>query len=484
MSLKLSEGVKALNGIRIRVAAFVFITALVSLILTGVLISKQVLDFHRREFDKELYNLALDLAQEVRYDFLGLPIPPLTGFSFGKRSLPFQEDLSFYQVIVPDGTILYQSRNLLGHRLPWSPMDLATVLGDEVVYHVIPAAHLGHSSVKTTEYYRLISIPLRYGNTIRGILEMAVPLEEIEREQEALSHLFFVLIPIFVGGLAFGSYSIAGRALLPLRELIERTRAITPGDLSVRLPEPETGDEIAELSRTLNHLLVRLQSSFESQERFIADASHQLRTPLAILQGEIELLQGKSPSPEQLKEFLGIVHEEVRHLSKLVEGLLILARVSSLPEAALVPSSVRIDELLIGLIERYQSTFKNRGLKCRFQISEDAALMVQGDEDLLRSLFETLLENALKYSPQGGVIEVSLQGSAVLIKDEGKGIPENQREKVFERFYRGDRGSKGFGLGLTIAKQIAEAHGAKVSILKSDENSGTCIEVRLQKTNE
>lgn len=170
-----------------------------------------------------------------------------------------------------------------------------------------------------------------------------------------------------------------------------------------------------------------------------------------------------------------------------MEGLLILARVSSLPEASLVLSVVRLDELLIGLIERYQATFKARGLKCRFNSAEDAAFVVRGDEDLLRSLFETLIENALKYSPQGGVIEVTIapatdQRVSVMIKDEGKGIPENQREKVFERFYRGDRGTKGFGLGLTIAKQIAEAHGARVSLLKSPNGIGTSVEVSLQKS--
>ena len=479
LSRRAEPATRVFSGIRSRVAVFVFITASFSLLLTSYLFSRQVLDWHRREFDSTMYNLAIDLSQEIRFDFFDDPVPPPNGLSFGKRSLPFPEALSFFQILGADGRLLYHSANLGRHRLPWDPSDWTSLLDEDVVFRTLDPAQLG---IDEAAPIRLISVMLLDGKNPRGVLQMAVPVEAIEKEKEQLNDLFGFLIPALVVSLALGSYWIAGRALLPLRELIGRTRGIAPEDLSVRLPEPETGDEIAELSRTLNGLFARLQSAFDSQERFIADASHQLKTPLAVMQSEIELLSQREPSLEEIRAFLKSAHEEVWHLTKLVEGLLILARVSALPETALVQTSLRVDELLIGLLERYQNALERRGIKCRFRAEEDSDFEVRGDEDLLRSLFETLIENAVKYSPEGGMIEVimSVVGGkvAVSICDEGKGIPEELREKVFDRFYRVETGTHGFGLGLTIARQIARAHGAEIKVVPR-EGRGTCIRIDL-----
>ncbi|MFL5813156.1 MAG: sensor histidine kinase [Bdellovibrionia bacterium] len=469
------------RGIRVRVGVFVFVTAFCALLLTSFFISRQMLDLRVREFDSQLYNLALDLTDEMGIDFFGNPAPPAGGLSFGKKSLPFPEAHALFQILDTNGQVLYHSAQLGTHRLPWHATDWNALLAQEVVFHTLSGEEYGN---RKSPPMRLISIPIMKGPVMRGIFQMAVSTEIIERERQQLSGLFAFLIPILVGGLAFGSYWVSGRALLPLRELIGSTREIVPEKLSVRVPEPDTGDEVAELSQTLNGLLTRLQLAFESQERFIADASHQLKTPLAVMQGEIELLQQRDPSKEEIRQFLGSAHEEVQHLTKLVQGLLILARVSALPEASLVKTRVRLDEILLSLLERYQSAFRKREIKCRFQAAEEGEFEVAGDEDLLRSLFETLLENAIKYSPDGGVVEVKLEAAGnlvtVLICDEGKGIPEELRERVFERFYRADTRTHGFGLGLTIARQIIQAHGAEIRLEPRDPK-GTCIRVEMKK---
>jgi hypothetical protein len=469
------------KGIRVRVAVFVFVTAFCSLLLTSFLISRQMLDLRVREFDSQLYNLALDLTDELGLDFFGNPAPPVGGLSFGKKSLPFPEAHALFQILDANGQVIYHSPQLGVRRLPWQASDWNALLAQEVVFRVLPGSEFGN---RRSPPMRLISIPIMRGPVLRGIFQMAVSMEVIERERQQLNGLFAFLIPILVGGLAFGSYLVAGRALLPLRELIGSTREIEPEKLSVRVPEPDTGDEVAELSQTLNGLLTRLQLAFESQERFIADASHQLKTPLAVMQGEIELLQQREPSQQEIKQFLASTHEEVQHLTKLVQGLLILARVSALPEASLVKTRVRLDEILLGLLERYQVAFKRKDIKCRFQAGEEGEFEVAGDEDLLRSLFETLLENAIKYSPDGGVVDVVLEAKdsrvIILICDEGKGIPEELRERVFERFYRADTRSHGYGLGLTIARQIVQAHGAEIK-LESRDPKGTCIRVEMKK---
>lgn len=469
------------KGIRVRVAVFVFVTAFCFLVLSSFLISRQMLDLRKREFDSSLYNLALDLTDELGIDFFGNPAPPSGGLSFGKKSLPFPEAHALFQILDANGQVLYHSAQLGQRRLPWKASDWSALLGQEVVFYTLPGSELG---IRSGPPMRLISIPIMSGRVLRGIFQMAVSMEMIERERQQLNGLFAFLIPILVGGLAFGSYLVSGRALMPLRELIGSTRSIVPENLSVRLPVPDTGDEVAELSQTLNGLLARLQSAFESQERFIADASHQLKTPLAVMQGEIELLQHREPSPQEVKLFLGSALEEVQHLTQLVQGLLILARVSAMPEASLVKTRVRVDEILLGLLERYQVAFKRKDIKCRFQAAEEGEFDVAGDEDLLRSLFETLLENAIKYSPDGGVVDVQLESTAdrvvVMICDEGKGIPEELRERVFDRFYRADTRTHGFGLGLTIARQIAQAHGAEIRF-EPRETKGTCIRVEMKK---
>lgn len=472
-----------LNGIRIRVAAFVFVTASFFLILFGFLISKQVIDFHRREFDNEFYNLALDASQEIGYVAADVPTAPLGGFTFGKKSVPFSGALSFFQIRGPDGSILYRSANLGSNDLPWVPADWRALVVEDVVFRDLKASDL---HVEDVSGFRMVSIPLRQGRAFRGVLQIAAPTDEIDKEKEQLNNLFAMIIPILVVSLALGSFWIAGSALVPLKELIARTRGIAPADLSVRLPVPQTGDEIADLSRTLNGMLERIQSAFESQERFVSDASHQLKTPLAVLRGEIELMRGKETSRAQIGMFLDSAHEEVTHLSKLVEGLLLLARVSALPEAALVRSPVRLDELMIVLLERYRSALDRGGLKCRFHVQDDhEPLEVLGDEDLLRSLFETLVENAIKYSPQGGLIEVALDSDPrsvnVRISDQGRGIPSGQREQVFERFYRADLRTQGFGLGLTVARQIVLAHRGEIEI-EEREGWGACVRVKMKKT--
>jgi signal transduction histidine kinase len=471
----------SLHGIRARVAVFVFITALFALLSASYLISEKMLDLRYREFDSQLYNLALDLSEELVVDFFGNPAPPPQGLSFGKRSLPFPEAYSFFQILDPNGQILYHSAQLGPRRLPWKPSDWDALLAQEVVFYTLPGAELGFRNAPP---FRLISIPIMNGPRMRGVFQMAVSMEVLDRERQQMNGLFLLVIPLLVGGLALGSYWVGGRALLPLRDLISRTRAIAPANLSVRLPEPATGDEVAELSRTLNGFLARLQSAFDSQERFIADASHQLKTPLAVLQGEIELLQQRNVSQVEIEAFLESAHEEVQHLSKLVQGLLILARVSALPEASLVKTRIRLDEILLGLMERYQAALRQKDIKLRFHADEEADFNVWGDEDLIRSLFETLIENAVKYSPEGGVVEVRLEAVGIRVKamvcDQGKGIPEELRELVFERFYRGDTRTHGFGLGLTIARQIARAHGADIRV-EPQAKWGTCIVVEMNK---
>jgi len=235
----------------------------------------------------------------------------------------------------------------------------------------------------------------------------------------------------------------------------------------------------------LGPMLRRLERAFDEQERFIADASHQLKTPLSVLKSEIDSLN-RADHCEKIHEFVNEASVELEYLGNLVEGLLILARTSA-GEYSLVKNRVRIDELVLDILPRFDRIARKRGVNFKCNVEESGKpgdFEVHGDGGLLRSLFETLVDNALKHSPDGAVIDVGLRpakgGVDVRIKDAGPGIHPEQHKKIFDRFYRAGHGGRGFGLGLAIAKNIADAHGAAITVVSSP-GAGAEFIVRINK---
>src|SRR5262249_37776161 len=156
--------------------------------------------------------------------------------------------------------------------------------------------------------------------------QIAVPTTLFDRQMSALFNFFVTWIPTVLLCAAFGGFYIAGLALKPVREIIKKARVISATDLNVRVPVPTSHDELRELALTLNGLLSRLQKAFESQDHFVANASHQLKTPLAILKGELDILMSKERNREEIYEFLESARQELGHLSKIVADLLLIAK--------------------------------------------------------------------------------------------------------------------------------------------------------------
>jgi len=267
-----------------------------------------------------------------------------------------------------------------------------------------------------------------------------------------------------------------------------RAQQISASTLHDRLPVLNTGDELGHLASVFNELLARLDASFEQQRQFIADASHELRTPVAIVRGEAELaLAREARTPEELRMALRTIEEEMQGLQRIVEDLFLLARAHA-GERLLQPAELYLGELASESVRAARSLAAQKRIVLSYEGSAD--LPMRGDEALLKRLLLNLVDNAIKYTPEGGRVTVQsseTDASYVIdVRDTGSGIPADARARVFERFYRAERSRRvgeptsGAGLGLAIASWIAEAHGGSLALASSD-SSGSVFRLIVPK---
>jgi two-component system OmpR family sensor kinase len=256
--------------------------------------------------------------------------------------------------------------------------------------------------------------------------------------------------------------------------------------LGERLPVINERNEIGRLAQIFNELLTRLELSFEQQRRFMADASHELRTPVAIVCGESEVALSQSlRSAEEYRESLSVMHDEGRRLTRIVEDLFMLARADAgqhQPDF----KPFYIDETVGECVRAVRSLAAKQGQEFHYTYPQDEMLF-RGDEGLIRRMVLNLLDNAIKYTPRGGHIRVELERQEssyrIIIIDTGAGIPLEAQPHIFERFYRvdkarsrnGDDRGSGAGLGLSIAAWIAELHGGSIKLASSDSRGSTFI---------
>ncbi len=278
--------------------------------------------------------------------------------------------------------------------------------------------------------------------------------------------------PFLIAASVLLAWAIAGRAFRPIDVIINEVQAITDGrSLHRRLPEVHSGDEMARLTFTLNEMLARLEKSFGALRRFTADASHELKTPLAVLRADVErAMNPGTASPDRLVALEEALHE-TRRMADLVDSLLTLARADE-GRFDLHRESVALEPLIHEVFETALLLGEAAGLSVTLSDVEPATVM--GDRTRLRQLFLNLATNAIKYTPRGGTVEIALHrvdsAAELTVRDTGVGIPAADLPQVFERFYRADRARSrlsergGFGLGLAISRWIAEAHGGGIAV--------------------
>lgn len=326
-------------------------------------------------------------------------------------------------------------------------------------------------------YYQLVRVE---GRPL-FIIQSGVSIQEVKNTLERLAFIIWISIPGAVGAACGAGWFLAKRSLSPIDSMIREARQITAAYLKGRLPRTHTQDELDRLAETLNEMLDRLESSTKAIQDFSSDISHELKTPLAIIRGEIDLALRRSRSSEALVETLRVIEGEVNELIRLVDDLLLLVR-SDAKQLRFEKKEVLLGALLKQCGERYKERALEKKLDFTINAAQDVRL--QGDEIYLKRLFSNLLDNAIKFTPYGGRVSLTLavsEGQVVVeILDTGIGIEEEMQAKVFFRFFRTDqaRSHEGSGLGLNIAKAIAEAHQGTISIL-SQPQKGTCVMVRF-----
>jgi heavy metal sensor kinase len=300
-------------------------------------------------------------------------------------------------------------------------------------------------------------------------------------------------LAVALGGLSGGLWLLAAgaglwlsrRALVPVTTMARAARAMNAADLDQRLPSPHTGDELEDLGRAFNGLLERLQESFERQRRFTGDASHQLRTPLTAMLGQVEVALRRPRSPEEYQRVLGVVKAESARLRQIVEMLLFLARADA---EARLPDLQTLD--LPRWLESHLDSWSAhpRAANLRVEAGPKGPLPVKAHPALLGQLVDNLLENACKYSEPGSPMRLRIEDgpgvASLSVEDTGCGIPAEDLPHIFEPFYRSAQarrlGQAGLGLGLAVAQRIALAFGG-ILTARSQVGKGSVFELRLPK---
>jgi heavy metal sensor kinase len=274
---------------------------------------------------------------------------------------------------------------------------------------------------------------------------------------------FIIFISVLLG------MFFSKRALIPVELIRQKTEEIHSDDLSSRLPYPPHKDELYWLTDTFNRLLDRIEKAFDGMRRFTADASHELRIPLTNLKGTIDVALQRKRTVEEYEAVLKDAQEEVDRLADLVRSLLVLARIDA-KKFSIEKSQVNLSQFL-NQVFKYAQTL-NKDNEMRLQLEEIPSIDVFIDSEKLTQLLLILLDNAVKYNRAGGSVSLSAEknkdGVTIIVADTGDGIPNEEQEKIFERFYRIEksrsRDKGGTGLGLSIARSIAVAHQGSLTV--------------------
>jgi heavy metal sensor kinase len=303
-------------------------------------------------------------------------------------------------------------------------------------------------------------------------LVMGVNLKEVEKDLDHLRRAFLLTLPVALFLVGLGGWLVAGRALRPLKIIADTAERITARGLDQRIPEVSDNPETARVIHVLNRMMERLETSFHQATRFSADASHELKTPLAVMQGELEnALQAAPPgSPEQ--QLFSNLLEETQRLTVITRSLLLLARADA-GQLKLARAPVNLSDELEAMLEDARALAAETQLQ--FTVDIQPGVRLEGDLALLHTAFFNLILNAIKHNERNGKVSVRLsvahQQIHFTIGNSGPGIPPEDQPKIFERFYRATRAAQsradGFGLGLSMAREIIRAHGGEVLLQES-----------------
>ena len=329
---------------------------------------------------------------------------------------------------------------------------------------------------------RLSVVPFQEGGT-RYAVVVIEPLQELSMQLGRMRRIFFIGIPAALLLAAAGGFLLAKKSLEPVVRISRQAERISAKNLHERLNIINPEDELGKLAEVINALLSRLESSFRVMREFMADASHELRTPIAIIHGEADVALSLHRDPHKYRESLTIINRQSNRLGRIVNDMLVLARADS-GQQPLRLEEIYLDDLLEECCHSAQTLASAADVRLTLDSEKDISF--RGDEELLRRMTVNLLDNAIHYTPAGGSVAAKLVRNEaqvqLTISDTGIGIPQDCISRVFDRFYRIEATNKlpdrGSGLGLSIVKLAAEAHRGSVDV-SSEPGRGSVFTVHL-----
>lgn len=411
-----------------------------------------------RNLDDSLRTRFIELRGSIKYD---------------GRQFMFDEKVNEFVMIYDADGVLMQR---LGPNVQFSNID-----------KTVEQALFGKDAFQSAERsegpgVRLYAAPFNVDSQTRVALVVGRTTNEIVSvlaifRMVILNSSIFVVLLAGVGGIF-----LTDRTLKPVEQIAETARGIGESDLSRRI-DVQTDDELGLLAATLNGMIGRLEVAFKKERQFVADASHELRTPLAIIQAESSLALEKSRSEDEYQRSLELVSQEVAYMSEVVGKMLLLARSDSGSEPVDF-EDIRLKDLITELVQDLELLVQDKGLRLDLGPMED--LKVRGDRVKLKQLFLNVLDNAIRYTPNGGAISASLarrdSQAVAAITDTGIGIAAEHMPFIFDRFYRVDKARTasdgGTGLGLAIALSVAKMHGGGIEA-ESEPDKGTTFRIVL-----
>jgi len=369
------------------------------------------------------------------------------------------------------GSQLFQVSDSAGQFLYRSP--LMQRLG-------VPAARTDRQQFADAQYgdlpIRILTAPATAGSR-NFVVQVAEPMDDFVEAIDRFRSVLWFGIPVLLLAAAGGGYWLSAFALRPVDRITRAAQSITPQDLSQRLTVPQTGDELQRLGETLNKMLQRIESAVLRITQFTADASHELRTPVALIRTRAEVTLANPRTNDQYREALSEVLVESERTSALIENLMLLARADTGAET-LDFQRTDVSALARAVSAQAQTLAEAKELKWNAAVP-DVPIWVLGDPQALRRLLLILIDNAVKYTPENGSISLALETydnhAAIRVEDTGMGISEADLTHIFERFYRADKARSrelgGTGLGLSIGRWIANAHGGEIKVQSSPAGS-------------
>ncbi len=443
-----------------------------------------------RDVDNKLRSLAEFIASESS--------SPLSKFGFGNIDQALETSMNlrpigkFIQVLDESGNIGRKSDTLKNVQLPISLNTLKNASQGLITFET-------NRSIGNTPL-RIITFPVVENSHVTKIVQIASSLEEVE---DALNTLFIILIitvPLALMVAILGGQFLAHKALKPVDNITQTARMITSQNLNQRINPPRVKDEISRLIETFNEMISRLDQSFRQIKQFSSDASHELKTPLTVLKGEVEVMLRKERTSQEYQQTLKSNLEEINRMSQIVEDLLLLSKADT-GQIRLNKEDINLTEILSEVVT--QMDLLARSKKLHLSASNHYQdIHIFGDALRIRELFMNLIENGIKYTEEGGSIHITLQEEypspaknqsdrlegeseryvKIVVSDTGIGIAEDDREKIFSRFFRVDKARSreqgGSGLGLSICKWIVEAHQGEIKV-ESELGKGSSFIVRL-----